>query len=340
MRKLSFGIVACCLLQLGLPCGTAASKQEYEFIDGKWVRIAPPAKGTAAGELSLIRQKVARGHGRRACRAAKRFLRKYPGDPACEEVTYLWGEAEIVRGRLFQAYGKFEDQFAQWPNGQYAERSLLREYEIAESFLGGTKRIVMGIIYIPAKGDGLEILARIVEHAPGSSLAEKALMRIGDHHYQHYDYEEAAEAYDRFLVLFGNTPRAPRAMLQAARATYASFHGIAFEDAPLLNARQRFRVFAERYPDRARKANVAQILQRIHVTLAEKTYRTGQFYERIGRKKPARFYYRLVVGDYSRTRWAQDAREDLRRLGHPIVDAPTDLRGAPAANKPDQGAKK
>ena len=340
MRKLSFAIVACCLLRLALPCGAAPGKQEYEFIDGKWVRVAPPAKGTAAGELSLIRQKVARGHGRRACRAAKRVLRKYPGDPACEEVTYLWGEAEIVRGRLFQAYGKFEDQFAQWPNGQYAERALLREYEIAESFLGGTKRIVMGIIYIPAKGDGLEILARIVEHAPGSSLAEKALMRIGDHHYQHYDYEEAAEAYDRFLVLFGNTPRAPRAMLQAARATYASFRGIDFEDVPLLNARQRFRVFAERYPDRARKANVAQILQRIHVTLAEKIYRTGQFYERIGRKKPARFYYRLVAGDYSRTRWAQDAREDLRRLGYPIVDAPTDLRGAPAANKPDQGAKK
>lgn len=343
MRKRYFCIAVCCLVWAWLVCAPAQGEQEYELKDGKWVPVAPPKKGTAAGEVSLVRQEVAKGHGRRACRAAKRFLKKYPGNPGCEEVMHLYGQAEIVRGRLFQAYEKFEDQLARWPNGQYAERALLREYEIAEAFLAGRKRIVLGVLYMPAKGDGLMILSRIAEHAPGSALAEKALVRIADYHYHDRSYEKAAEAYDRFLALFASSTRAPYAMLQAARATYASFRGVRYDETPLLDARQRFRVFAERYPGEARKANVARTLRRIHLTLAEKTYRTGRFYERIGRKTAAMSYYRRTVKDFRETKWAQKARKDLRRLGHPILEqraAPQTTRPGGAADRRGGGEKK
>ena len=83
--------------RVALPCA-AADQQEYEFIDGKWVRVAAPAKGTAPGELSLIRQKVALGHGRRACRAAKRFLKRYPEAPACQQAPSLCGHPASARG--------------------------------------------------------------------------------------------------------------------------------------------------------------------------------------------------------------------------------------------------
>lgn len=314
-------IALCASLAGGLLCATARGQQGYELKDGQWVQLAAPEEGTPEGELSLIRQHVEKRNGRRACRAARHFLERYPDDPACEEVMFLYGQAEMVRGRYFQAYEKFEEQFAQYPNGQYAERALRLEYDVAEAFLGGKRRIVLGIFYLPARDDGLAILDQIVEHVPASALAQKSLLRIADYHYQEQNYPEAAEAYDRFLELFKNSREAPYAMLQAARATYASFRDVRYEDTPLLDARQRFRTFRRLHADEAGRANVDRLLDRIEDTLARKSYETGKFYERIGRITPARYYYRLTVKEYPDTPWDHEARNELARLGAPVAES-------------------
>ena len=77
--------------------------QEYEFVDGKWVRVPPPVPGTPAGDLQILRS-AASARQRRGGRAAKKFVKKYPGNPALEEVMMTAAEAEIDRGRLWQAY--------------------------------------------------------------------------------------------------------------------------------------------------------------------------------------------------------------------------------------------
>jgi len=322
-------MVALCL-PLGLcAMSFAAAEQEYEFKDGKWVPVAAPKKGTAEGELALIRQHVERGNGRRAAWAAGRFLKKYPDDPRREEVMSLGGRAEMIRGRYFKAYEWYDRQLTNYPNGQYAERALDRQFEIAEAFLAGKKRWVLGTLPISARGDGLRILGRIAEHVPGSVLAEKALLRIADHHYRQKDYEDATLAYDHFLEMFGRSKQAPYATLQAARATFASFHGVRFDETPLLNAQQRFTVFRQRYPHEARRANVTGILERIHELRAEKSYETGRFYERTRRKVPAKFYYRLVMRDYPGTTWSDKARQRLTHLGEPA--------GGPGQDGPAEG---
>lgn len=296
----------------------ARAQNPYELVDGNWIAVAAPAKGTPAGELELIRQYVDKGWGRTACRAVDSFLKKYPADPTAEEVMNLGGQAEMVRGRYFQAFERFNDQILRFPGGPYVERALQRELEIGEAFLAGKKRIVWGIFYLSAERDGIDILNKIVDHAPGSTLAEKGLLRIADYHYQEREYPEAVRAYDRYLEVFGRGEKASYAMLQAARASYANFRGIEFEDTPLLEATQRYRMFAERFPLQADRANVPRILEGIRVTLARKMYATGQFYERVHKPAPAKFYYRLTAEQYPQTEWETKAAAALRRLGEPL----------------------
>ncbi len=302
-----------------LPAAADGDAREFEIVNGQWAPVAQPEAGTPEGELARLRKHVAEGNGRRACWVADDFLDDYPTAPQREEVLHLWGQAEMLRGRYFQAYERFEQQLLEHPTGQYAQRALEREYEIGDAFLNGRKRTVLGFVPLPAEGDGMDILKRIPDHAPGSLVAERALMRLADYHYDDQKYANAAQAYDRYLESFARSERAPYAQLQAARATYASFHGVSYENTPLLDARQRFRVFREQYPAEAERANVDGILERIHQALAEQQFRTGEFYERIERPTSAGLYYRTVVSEYAGTPWAQRAQQALDRLGVPAA---------------------
>lgn len=320
---------------------SSAGQEEYEWKDGKWVKTAAPVKGTPAGELAMVRGHFAKGWNRTTVRAAKKFLKKYPIEPESEEVMSLAGRAEVRRGRYFQAYEWFERQITQFPNGQYFERALEGDFEIANAFLAGKKRIALKVFYLSAREDGLMIMERIVQHAPGSSLAEKSLLRIADYHFQKADYADAVRAYDQYMEVFSRSDRASYAMIQAARASHGVFRGVQYDSAPLLDAQQRYRMFAKRFPIQAERANVPRILEGIRSTLAHKVYAVGEFYERTGRTGPAKFYYRQVISKYPQTEWEAKSRQALLRLGSPAPDAgatplpaattqPAGATGAPA----------
>ncbi len=286
----------------------------FEWRKGRWVRTSAK-KGDPAGDLAAIRQLIDDGHNSKAVKAAKAFLKKYPQDAACEEVMMLAGEGELARGRYYQAFGWFEKQLARYPSGKYFQRALDREFKAAEAFLSGKKRIVWGFIRLSAKDEGLDMLSRIAEHAPKSAIAAKAIMRIADYHYGVQQYAEAVTAYDDYLATFKKSPNAAHAMLQAARATQALFRGIAYDETPLIEAEQRFKVYSERFPEAAKRENISKILSQIADTLAEKLFACGEYYVRVRKPSAAVFYYKQVVDQYEHTLWARRARESLAMLG-------------------------
>lgn len=304
------------ILTLGWVSGLAFCATQYEWKDGKWVPMTAPAKGSPEGELAMIRQLVENGQNAQAVKAADVFLKAYD-TPQREEVTMLAGQAEINRERYYQAFEWFEKLLAEWPTGAYSERALLREFFCAEQFLKGKKRVIWGAFFLPATDEGVEILGRIAEHVPGTELAEKALLRIGEYHMAAREFSEAAEAYDRYLQFFPRGKRAEYAALQAAQATLSSFRGTTFDETPLIEAEQRFREFGNRYPVGAERANVSGILQNIKNQRAQKTFETAQFYERLHHPQAAAYYYREVDKKFPDTSYASLARSALKSLPPP-----------------------
>ncbi|MFW5840095.1 MAG: outer membrane protein assembly factor BamD [Planctomycetota bacterium] len=277
----------------------------------QWVAAPEPKEGTPAGELAIVRQGLRNGRPKAAIKAADSFLSRYPTDPQREQVLLLAGQAEMQQGDYLDAYDYFEQQIAEFPGGRDFEQALNREYEIGNAFVSGRKRKTLWIIPVGAEERGLEILTRIAEHAPGSEIAQKALMRIGDYHYAQGQWPQAVDAYDNFVRLFGQTDAAAQARLNAARATFAQFISVQHDDTPLLEARQRFRSFAEAYPERAQQVNISGVLAQIADARAEKTFRIAEFYRRTDRPQAAEYYFRLVRKEFPETRWARQAAVQL-----------------------------
>lgn len=284
--------------------------------NGRWVRQAKPAKGTAAGELALIHLYVNRKDDSAVIDTAEEFLEKYPDDGRCEEVLMLAGAAWMNRGRYYLAYEDFyKKQLDEFPAGKYFERTLQKVFQIADAFLKGRKQVIWGFLYLPAEDEGLEILMQIAQYAPGSVLAEDALLRIADQHLGKKRYAEAVEAYDNYLELFGKSSRAPLAMLRSAQAVYLTFRSVEYNTAALTEAKLRFETFEKCYRSAAAEVGAKETIDEINVLLAHKDYHTAAFYERTDRAEAAIFYYRQVVKRYGQTKWTPKALASLKRLG-------------------------
>jgi len=302
------------VLLSGLMASLAAG-QEAELIwrEGKWVRQAPPAKGTPAGELSIIRSDVDRGHYRPAVRHAKKFLKRYPSSPLREEVLLLAGDAELHRGRYWQAYGWY-DKVLDIPGAASEDRALERQMEVAQAFLSGKKRRLWGFIPLSAEESGIEILTKVAQHSPAAARAEMALLAIGDYYFEKGRYDDAGASYEGFIKQYPNSPRTVHAELRLAESLWRSYRGPWWDEATLIEAEQRYRAFAAARPAAARRANVEEILKEIHSARARKQYEVGQFYVRTDKPDGAGYYFRMVIEDYADTPWAARARSELGRL--------------------------
>jgi len=340
--KYRWCVIILAVLSAAAVCG-AQDRTEHVWKDGKWVPAPKGKKGTPEGEISLMRRYLDAGKPRAARKAAKRFLQRYPTDSRREEAMMLAAQAQMDRGRYYDAFERFNYQLDQYPNGEFFERGLQRQYEIADAFLKGRKRrIIWGMFRKSGAEDGLEILAQIAQRVPGTVIAEKSVLRAADYHYEAEQAAEAVEAYDNYIKMFPKSPRLSYAMLRAARATYAQYRGEAFDDTPLVDARHRFDDFAKLYPVEARKANVPMVLSQIRNALVRRTFATAKFYRRVRRKEAAIFYYRKVIAEHRDSHWARRAKDALVELGD-SEKKPADGKGADkpqSETQPASGAEK
>jgi len=309
--------VVLCAVVLASGARAGAEGTEHVWKNGKWVPAPRPTEGTPEGELALVRMHLDKEHPKAALKAARKFLARYPNDSRREEVMMLSGQGEMDRGRYIKAYERFNEQMDQYRNGAFYDRAVQRQYEIADAFLKGRKRRAMWMFKVSAVDKGIEILNGIADRVPGTVIAEKALLRVGDYHYDAKHVVQAVEAYDHYIKTFPQSPRKRlgHAMLRAARARYAQYKGEAFDDTPLIDAQQRFLNYSGRYPEQANKANVPMVLSQIRNSLVRRYFASAKFYQRVGRRTAAIFYYRKVVAQSAESHWARRAKDALDALG-------------------------
>jgi outer membrane protein assembly factor BamD (BamD/ComL family) len=103
-------------------------------------------------------------------------------------------------------------------------------------------------------------------------------------------------------------------MLRSAEAALASFNGIRFDDAPLIESEERYRNYLASYPRDADQEGVGLVLGRIYAQRAAKELDIARYYERAGHQRAAAFYYQSTVDNWPDTIAAVEAEQRLTRL--------------------------
>ena len=266
-------------------------------------------------ELDKARELLVRGKASKASKMLEKWLKKFPESSLRAEATYYTAQCLEQRGKLYKAFGKYETIAKDFADSEYFHKTLEAQFEIAQKYLNGRKRRVLGIFKVSADDVGVKILEDIPARWPSSLLAQRSLIRLGDYYLLKRKYDDAVYTYEQLIVSYPASRFLRQARLQAAKAYLAKFNGAPFDPAPLVEAKERLLEYQRLYGTNPTESEVPDMLAKIDEMLARRQYEIGRFYERTGKKDSAKLSYQHLLKTWPGSKWAADARERLKEFG-------------------------
>ena len=302
----------------------------YDLGDGRWEQREAPDPDTPAGEIQAIRRLIAEDKPGRARKRAADWLEDHPDHPLRVEALLLRGDAKTAERSYYKALFDYEAVIRNYPQSEQFTTALEREFEIARLFVTGTRRKLWGIRFVPADGEGEELLIRIQERTPGSALGERASLLLADYYFNEGQMGLATDAYDLFLINYPRSTKREWAMLRLIQAGLARFRGPGFDKTGLIDARERLETYRDEYPAAAERIGATALLARIDESLARHAMVSARWYQNRGELPSAAYLYRRVIAEHPRTAAASDALERFENIRGKV-----DLSGLPARAAPE-----
>jgi len=292
---------------------------EYSPTDQTWVEENPPMPGTAEGDLYLASSKVRSGDYRKAISGAAAFLKKY-GD-----THELYPESILVKVAALVGMKKYSDAdtvlqafLSQFAKGALTGEALRLQFVVAENYLRGAKVRKWWIFWVSGTDRGLEMLDEIWTGYPSQRIAEMAIKTKGDYLFENGDHALAELEYARLLRDYPQSRYHQMALARTAEAALASFGGVDYDEAALIESQERYQDYRIAYRGPAEREGVDLILESIREMRGEKDLRIGDYYERTNQADSAIFYFRGVRRDFPNTLASAKAAERLSLMGAPI----------------------
>jgi hypothetical protein len=293
-----------------------ARQMEFDPVTGEWVESPPPVEGTALGDYKLAAHELAQDEPEKAYRRIKKWHKTYgEGDLLYPDALLLRARCRIALEDYYKAHEDLVILMDQFPNTDAGAQAVLYEFMVAEEFLvAGKRRKVVGIPLLSGEDTGLESLDRISTEFPQSPMAEQAVKTKADFFYEKSDFSLAELEYARLTQQFPRGKYRRYGTRRSADSALARFTGVEFDDAPLIEAEERYRTYLLEYPGVAEQEGIGLRMDQISAQRAEKEYLIARFYEKTKHPKSAVFYYQSVVRNWPESIAAGRARERLAEL--------------------------
>src|SRR5215217_6762453 len=176
------------------------------------------------------------------------WLRKNPQAPDRDRGLFLLAEAYYQYGDRTRAFYHLDELMDTYGGSRLFYPALEKQYQIADAYLRGYRNRLFGLPIMGAQDDGVEMLFRIQERAPGSPLADRALLRTADYYYDNAEYDLAADAYGFYARRYPRSPLLSRVLLRRAFASLAQFRGLNYDATPLVDAKAQLESFRTAFP--------------------------------------------------------------------------------------------
>ena len=290
------------------------TSRTFELNDGRFTEVPTTNPDTLPKPDPALRHIAAlldRQDFRGARYEALDWALAHKGDPNYDQVLYLLAQAFNGSNETLKAFYYCDALMDGYPASQYYTAALQLQYDIADQLLSGRKLKALGLSIFSGTDEGIEMMFRIQQRAPGDPLAEKALRRTADFYFATGDFDLAADAYGAHAKQYPRDPDLPEILLRQAFSNYAQFTGVKFDPTPLVNARSQMVDLIDKYPDVARRENLQSFVDSIDKTLARKLWVTADFYRRTGKPTAQRTVLAVLVKQYPQSDEAQQARTIL-----------------------------
>lgn len=322
---------------LAWACAWVAGAQPEQYSltpGGEWKQTAAPEPGTDAAVIASARKAIAEENFEQAEEILDAWLEanERSGKAEVPEAHRLRGDALYAQDYETAALYDYEVVIKKFAGTPDYVTALERELDIAVRYANGWNKRFLGLRIEDAGDLAVEMLIRIQERLPGSTLAERAAIELADYYFRKRDMQLAAEAYELYVINFPNGPNRLRAMERRIYATIARFKGPRNDAAGLIDAKEQIKTFEMQYPAEAERQGLdTAMVARLDESAAAQMLDTAEWYGRVGDQAGARYTLRRLIAKHPQS---TAARKAAQILGLSTV-APEPAPAAPSEPAPE-----
>lgn len=278
---------------------------------GKWVNPKTAVKPTPKEQFDFAKSLYDIKNYEEAKREFRKLLKSYPKAFEASESQYYLGLIEEALGNLYEAYLAYQKVIDKYPFSERIQEIIEREYKIAEGFMTGEKRKMMGVT-LPVENPAIEIFTKVIENSTYGPLAPKAQYKLGLVLKGLMRYYEAEEAFNKIISNYPDSEWAEAAKFQIASCRQAVSRGPDYDQGASEEAKRKFEEFVREHPDAALSREAERNIEQLKEKEAESNYNTGRFYEKQKAYEAAKVYYNDTINNYPSSAWAVKSLERLQ----------------------------
>ena len=263
--------------------------------------------------------------------------------PSTEVATlgqrYKYALSLLVEQKYVNAIKEFESIIDTDPNSEYAEASqinigwayylnsdykrALKAYEKALQRFPGTKRtneilereFQVGVAQMETNEEAaIQVFGKIIEKHPLGPIAPESQVKIADCYFKLGQYEEALDAYEKFLENYPKSEWTPYVQYRIPLSKVYHEKQQERNYGLLVSAREGFEEYLVTNPHGVYAEDAKRMIEEIRIIEAEREFNIGEFYLRVKKPSSAAMYFEYVKADYPDTIWAERANERIEFL--------------------------
>lgn len=243
-----------------------------------------------------------------------------------EKAQFYLAESLFQRGKYVAAHDAYEELLARYPGTRYLEKSVEREYAIAQDWMAALnteaapeKQPSLRDWWsgrhpaVDISGHALGVLEHVRHHDPLGPLADDAVLQIADHHFAAGNFDDASFYYDQLIEEHPKSEHIHRAYMQSIDSKLNAYVGPNYDGTGLEEARKLALQSMSMFPEQRASYSdeLYHKLALIEDQMAERTYRRGERYLWTGKVTSAEYCFGEIPARWPESPWAEKAREQL-----------------------------
>lgn len=237
--------------------------------------------------------------------AIKEFESIIDADPASEyaEVSQInIGWAYFLNGDYKRALKAYEKALQKYPGTKRTEEILKREYQVGVAQMDTHEEAA------------IRVFEKIIEKHPLGPIAPDAQVKIADCYFKRGQYEEALDAYEKFLENYPKNEWVPYVQYRIPLSKVYHEKQQERNYGLLISAREGFEEYLVTNPRGVHAEDAKRMIEEIRIIEAEREFNIGEFYLRVKKPASAAMYFEYVKADFPDTIWAERANERIEFL--------------------------
>lgn len=295
--KIRFTIMPVVLILL-CACPGAAAETWHLQKGEDWKALSKRGEDGYLLAVAEIKKLINKGQTDAVGEALERLKKEFPEIAGPDLDSFIEAEMLFSEGKFVKAVRSYDKFLNEYPESEFYEAALDREFSIATAFLGGQKRRVLKVFKMKGYAQGQRIMERIVDRAGDKPIGKKAFLAIVESLEKRNKFNEAHRKWSQISTQWPSGQMGKEALLGMARCKHAAYKGPKYDSSSLISAKSYYENFNSQYPKEAKELDIEARLKQIEEQLAYKQFYIGQYYQKTDSKQAANAYYQLVLDNW------------------------------------------